>query len=77
MRKFNLEEAKAGKAVCTRAGDKARIICFDRKSENYPIIALIQDTEKVESVEEFTINGYYYKHETEEDEDLMMVDDET
>lgn len=43
MKPFNLEEAKAGKPVCTRDGDKARIVCFDKKSETHPIGALIYD----------------------------------
>ena len=39
---FDLEQAKAGKPVCTRDGRKARIICFDTKTlGDYPIIALV------------------------------------
>lgn len=41
MKKFNLEQAKAGKPVCTRDGRKARIICFDRIGGNRSISALI------------------------------------
>lgn len=41
MKEFNLEEAKAGKPVCTRDGKKARIICWDRKGTEYPIVALV------------------------------------
>lgn len=40
---FNLEEAKAGRPVCTRNGQEVRIICFDAKSENYPIVALVKE----------------------------------
>ena len=40
---FNLEEAKAGKSVCTRDGQEVRIICFNAKSENYPIVALVKE----------------------------------
>lgn len=43
MRKFNFEEAKAGKPVCTRDGRDVRIICFDRLDDEYPIVALIRD----------------------------------
>ena len=44
MREFNLEEAKAGKPVCTRDGRNARIICYDRKEiDNQPILALVED----------------------------------
>ena len=40
MRKFNLEEAKAGKPVCTRDGKDARIEYIDSDSL-YPIVARI------------------------------------
>jgi hypothetical protein len=40
MKPFNLEEAMTGSPVCTRGGDDARIICWDRKGAP-PIIALI------------------------------------
>ena len=33
MREFSMEEAKAGKAVCTRDGRRVRILCFDLKIE--------------------------------------------
>lgn len=46
MKEFNLQEAKAGKPVCTRDGRNARIICFDVKHEYYPIIALIESEGK-------------------------------
>ena len=41
LKPFNLEEAKAGKPVCTRDGRKARIICFDAKCADTPIVALV------------------------------------
>ena len=44
LKPFSLEEAKAGKPVCTRDGRKARIICFDTINKgDSPIIALIED----------------------------------
>lgn len=43
---FNLEQAKAGKPVCTRDGRKARIICFNAKTLcDYPIIALVENSD--------------------------------
>lgn len=42
MKPFNLEEAKAGKPVCTRNGLSVRILCFDRLEPNYPIVALVK-----------------------------------
>ena len=38
---FDLEAAKSGKPVCTRDGRKARIICFDAKCADTPIVALV------------------------------------
>lgn len=58
MKEFNLQEAKAGKPVCTRDGRNARIICFDAKRGNYPIVALIDD-KGVEYVSYFSLDGKY------------------
>ena len=41
LNEFDLEAAKAGKPVCTRDGRKARIICFDAKCADTPIVALV------------------------------------
>jgi hypothetical protein len=74
MKPFNLEEAKAGKPVCTRDGDKVRIICFDCKSESYPIVALrlIGD---IELISTYTKDGkYQYNPNNPDDMDLMMAD---
>ena len=71
---FNLEQAKAGKPVCTRVGHKARIICFDAKtSGDYPIIALIEDVNNsiYETVCSFSNEGEYRKGNIH-DIDLMM-----
>ena len=49
LKPFNLEQAKAGKPVCTRDGRKARIICFDRfdrKEANKQIVALVKDDDR-------------------------------
>lgn len=46
MKPFNLEEAKAGKPVCTKCGFPVDIICFDTTNERWPIIALIHDAYK-------------------------------
>lgn len=59
MKRFNLEEAKAGKPVVTRDGQPARIICWDRKKEGYPIIALIGVEEDIAS---FTTDGRRFSY---------------
>lgn len=43
MKPFDIELAKQGKPVCLRNGRKARIVCFDAKNGDYPIIALVED----------------------------------
>ena len=71
LKPFSLEEAKAGKPVCTRDGRKARIICFDRKDVR-PIVALIKSDNGDEGV------YYYYADGLNLDKyssvfDLMML----
>lgn len=71
LKPFDLEEAKAGKPVCTRDGRKVRIICFDRKDVR-PIIALIKSDNDDEGV------YYYYADGSNLDNypsvfDLMML----
>jgi hypothetical protein len=41
MKPFNIEEAKAGKPVCTRDGRKAYIVCFNDNNPLIKIIALV------------------------------------
>lgn len=72
MKPFNLEEAKAGKPVCTRDGRPARIICFDAKSA-YPIVALTPDIDGDEIVESYTADGYYYSDRSANVNNLMMA----
>lgn len=62
MKPFDLEEAKAGKPVCTRDGRKARIICFDLNNKNFPIVAIINcDTE--ENAYQYDIDGICDEHD--------------
>ena len=73
MKPFNLEEAKSGKPVCTRSGRPARIICFDRKDDRYPLVVLI-DNDGSESCYLFYKNGKLFVSAGEESEnDLFMA----
>ncbi len=68
MRPFNLEEAKAGKPVCTRDGRDVRIICFDRKNIiDCPIVALIPKS-SYEDVRLYSLEGVGF----DSDEKLFM-----
>lgn len=72
MKPFNFDLAKQGKPVCTRDGRKARIVCFDAKDDNYPILALIDNTD-YEDAEWYTADGKYCFDGESKDYDLMMV----
>lgn len=63
MKPFNIEEAKAGKPVCTRTGHHVRILCYD--ADLYqgggcrtPIIALIRHR-NVERIGWYSEDGKY------------------
>jgi hypothetical protein len=58
MKEFNLEEAHAGKPVCTRDGRKARVILFDANNNEYPIIALVEINGKEEPCS-YTLSGKF------------------
>ena len=68
---FNLEAAKAGKPVYTRDGRKARIICFDRKGDICPIIALVEEN-GMEVTKSYDENGRA-NYKNADNYDLMML----
>lgn len=75
---FDLEAAKAGKPVCTSDGRKARIISFDRKflfkGVSYPIIALVEDAAKEETIYGYNEKGKtLIENDTPYKDDLMML----
>lgn len=57
MKNFDLAAAKAGAPVCTDLSEPVRILCFDRKSSQFPIIALIDKGDNSESFVTFTKEG--------------------
>ena len=60
MEQFNLETylENPNQKIVTRDGRSVRIICTNRKSENCPIVTLIQDsTDDSEYVYYYTIDG--------------------
>ena len=69
---FDIQKAREGKPVCTRDGRKARIICFDLKNEEYPIVAAIGN-DSSETLLCYTINGEIVKGSYKSDKDLMML----
>lgn len=78
LKPFDLEAAKAGKPVCTRDGRKVRIISFDRKflfkGVSYPIIALVEDAAKEETIYGYNEKGKtLIENDTPYKDDLMML----
>lgn len=69
MKPFNIEEAKAGKPVCTREGEPARVICWNKKDKTYPIVALVG---KEEFLSTYTEEGLCEKGK-EGKTDLMIA----
>lgn len=70
LKPFNLEEAKAGKAVCTREGKPVRILCFDLRGSDYPVIAaVLSDTG--EALMSYDEQGRH-RHNEESEDDLVM-----
>lgn len=73
MKPFNLEEAKAGKPVCTLDGKDVRIICFDAAGD-FPIVGLVtvDNDPNIESAAHFCINGKYFSDGREYASNLFM-----
>ena len=76
MKQFNLEEAKAGKPICTRDGIPVRIICFNKQGDDKPIVALVRAN--LESNKElpacYTEKGEFSKNLPNCCHDLMMIE---
>lgn len=58
MKEFDYEAAKAGAKVQTRDGRPARIICWDKKDPDYPIVVLSDDDGR-EWVDTYSRNGEF------------------
>ena len=75
MRKFDLEAAKAGAAVCTINGEPVRIICTNRAHDFYTVVALV-DVGGYEDMRSYTASGVYEISGRTRDDGLMMRDDD-
>ena len=74
LKPFDIQKAREGKPVCTRDGRKARIICFDKKDNQCPIVALVDyyDRKDGEAVTTYTNEGFFCIHKKHPN-DLMML----
>jgi hypothetical protein len=78
MKPFNLDLAKVGHPVCTVDGRKARIVCFDRKIADYPLVVLIETRNGVEeTICTYTEEGKFHSKPFLDNgmHDLRMLDD--
>lgn len=57
LKPFDLEKAKQGAKVVTRDGRPARIICWDKLGDMYPLVALVKDKDGTEDTETYTLDG--------------------
>lgn len=73
MNPFDLEDAKAGAPVIQRCGRPARIVDFALQNEDYPLAVIYADEDGDEHVTEFSVEGKYYDHTSEDYRDLMMA----
>ena len=68
MKKFNLNKAQAGDDVCTKSGNHAKILLFDRNNSVFPLVVIINN----KMVYYYTNEGKFYK-DKDSDFDLRMV----
>ena len=71
LKPFDIQKAREGKPVCTRDGHKARIICFDLKNDEYPIVAAVGN-DSSETLFSYTTNGEIADG-IESNKDIMML----
>lgn len=76
MKQFSLKEylKNPNKKVVTRNGEKIRIICTDRKSTDFPIVALCTSITGQEACRSYDMNGKYNVKE-ESILDLMFAEE--
>lgn len=60
--------------VQTRKGEPARIICWDKKGSEFPIVALVERCDSNEASLLFCYDGKFYTDGGESGEDLYLVD---
>lgn len=73
MKPFDIEKAKAGQPVCTGRGEPVRILCYDKKGDDYPIVALVGIVNGYEEIETYTLDGCCCMRKKEVDNNLMMA----
>lgn len=76
MKQFNLKEylENPERKIITRNGRDVRIICTNRKNEDYPIVALLVDsTSNQEETYHYTMDGEWVKGETNSSDLFLLL----
>lgn len=70
---FDVELAKKGAKVETKDGHSVRILCYDRRCIDYPIIALV-NFDKNEQIYSYNTDGILY-NSSNDNKNLVIVDE--
>lgn len=70
---FDAEAAKNGAIIETKNGRSVRILCYDKVSDNYPIVALVK-SEGRESCHSYTLNGEAFASNSSES-NLVIIEE--
>lgn len=73
---FDIEKAKQGAKVVTRDGHDVRILCYDRHSDIYPIVAVVQiEDSREDEIISYTNDGKYFNDDDETGDDLFIKEE--
>ena len=73
---FDIEKAKQGAKIVTRDGHDVRILCYDRHSDIYPIVAIVQSKDSREDeIISYTTDGKYFNDDDETGDDLFIKEE--
>lgn len=75
MMPFDIEKAKQGAKLVTRDGKPARIVCWDVKDIQYPIIAIVKGVGEKEYVSTYTNKGHHVSDNKDTTEDLLIFEE--
>lgn len=73
---FDVNSARRGEPVSTRDGRAVRIVCWDVKNTDFPILALVMEKDGREHPYQYTADGRVVKGKIRLEGDLVMVSPE-
>lgn len=73
IKEFNVKDAQNGAIVETKDGHSVRILCYDRRCIDYPIIALV-NFDKNEQIYSYNTDGILY-NSSNDNKNLVIIDE--